>query len=143
MGVLMFEFVNGSYLEIAVVIKEPKQDLSLIDRVVDAMKRVLERVKNKMRDAFDALVSGGVQGFVSNFLTFIINNVITTSAKVVTISCVSKINVARYGERFREQACATIWRVVRYDRVRAQMRLNLPARTISRPATNRAARCLR
>lgn len=85
MGVLMFEFVNGSYLEIAAVIKEPKQEVSLVDRVVDAMKRVLERVKSKMRDAFDALVSGGVQGFVSNFLTFIINNVITTSAKVVTI----------------------------------------------------------
>ncbi|WP_213308657.1 hypothetical protein [Paraburkholderia sacchari] len=85
MGVLMFEFVNGSYLEIAAVIKEPKQEVNLVDRVVDAMKRVLERVKSKMRDAFDALVSGGVQGFVSNFLTFIINNVITTSAKVVTI----------------------------------------------------------
>ncbi|GAB7526788.1 hypothetical protein [Paraburkholderia sp. 2C] len=85
MGVLMFEFVNGSYLEIAAIVKAPTQEVSLVDRVVDAMKRVLERVKSKMRDAFDALVSGGVQGFVSNFLTFIINNVITTSAKVVTI----------------------------------------------------------
>ncbi|WP_207002102.1 hypothetical protein [Trinickia mobilis] len=84
-GVLMFEFVNGSYLEIATIVKQPAQEAKLVDRIVDAMKRVLERVKSKLRDAFDALVSGGVQGFISNFLTFVINNVITTSAKIVSI----------------------------------------------------------
>src|SRR5690606_30816302 len=43
------------------------------------------RVQGKMRHAFDAFVSGGTQGFISNFLTFVINSLITTSAKLVTI----------------------------------------------------------
>jgi len=42
-------------------------------------------VLDKLKDALEAAVSGGIQGFVSNLLTFVINNFITTSAKVVTL----------------------------------------------------------
>jgi hypothetical protein len=85
MGVLMYEFVNGSYLEICLLVKEPESGTSLVDRTVDALQRVAQRLKSKLASAFDALVTGGAQGFLSNLLTFIINSVITTSAKVVTI----------------------------------------------------------
>lgn len=85
MGILMFEFVNGSYLEITTIVKEREEKGNLVDRIVAAMRRVLDRVTHKLKDAFDALVSGGAQGFISNFLTFVINNVVTTSAKIVTI----------------------------------------------------------
>jgi hypothetical protein len=85
MGVLMYEFVNGSYVEVSRLIKQPKSEESLIDRIVVSLKRVLARVQSKLHAAFDALLAGGAQGFISNFLTFVINNIVTTSAKVVTI----------------------------------------------------------
>lgn len=80
LGVLLFEFVNGIFVEWPPV-KEP----GFIDRLIAAFKRVANRVINKLGSALDAAIQGGVQGFVSNLLTFIINSVVTTSAKVVTI----------------------------------------------------------
>lgn len=85
MGVLMYEFVNGSYLEIVRLVKEPDAGVSLVDRTVAALQRVALRLKSKLAGVFDALVTGGAEGFLSNLLTFIINSVITTSAKIVTI----------------------------------------------------------
>ena len=84
LGVLRYEFVNGAFIEIKQLITTP-DDGSLVERMIDALKRVAQRVMSKWRDARDALVSGGLQGFISNLLTFIINSVVTTSAKVVTI----------------------------------------------------------
>ncbi|MGH8855064.1 MAG: hypothetical protein ACREWI_12390 [Telluria sp.] len=85
MGVLLFEFVNGSYNEIAVIAREPDGADSLVDRLIAALRRVMERVQAKMRDAFKAFASGGVEGFVGNFLTFVINHFVTTSAKLVSV----------------------------------------------------------
>lgn len=84
LGLLMYEFVNGAFLEIKALMTQPN-DASLIDRLISAFKRIAERVISKLTDALKALISGGVQGFISNFLTFIINTVVTTSAKVVTV----------------------------------------------------------
>lgn len=83
-GILLHEFVNGSFVEIKIVLRERNQE-NLIDRVVESLKRVMQRVVAKLKDALDAAISGGVQGFVSNFLTFLINNFITTAKKVVTL----------------------------------------------------------
>ncbi|WP_460164444.1 AI-2E family transporter [Pseudomonas sp. S2_F03] len=85
MGVLLFELVNGAFVEVHKVVSQRDSEETLLNRVVAAIERVLKRVQGKFKDAFTAFFEGGLQGFVSNLLTFLINNLITTSAKVVTI----------------------------------------------------------
>lgn len=85
MGVLLFEVVNGSFVEVHKVVSQRDDHKPLLDRVAEAVERVLKRVQSKFKAAFDAFFEGGLQGLVSNLLTFLINNLITTSAKVVTI----------------------------------------------------------
>ncbi|MEG0859922.1 MAG: hypothetical protein RSD81_13365 [Pseudomonas sp.] len=85
MGVLLFEVVNGSFVEVHKVVSQRDDERPLLDRVMAAVERVLERVQGKFKAAFEAFFAGGLQGLVSNLLTFLINNLVTTSAKVVTI----------------------------------------------------------
>lgn len=84
LGLLLYEFVNGSFVELKQLMSKSNEE-SLIERLIAALKRVAERVISKLKDALQSALQGGVQGFISNLLTFIINSVITTSAKVVTI----------------------------------------------------------
>jgi hypothetical protein len=84
-GVLLHAFVSGSFSEIKTLLKEKGSEENLIDRLIASLKRVMKRVVDKLKDAFHALLDGGVQGFISNFLTYLINCIVTTSAKVVTI----------------------------------------------------------
>lgn len=83
-GVLIYEFVNGVFIETKQLFNKLK-DENLIDELIAAIKRVAKRVLAKFKDAGKAAIGGGIQGFFSNLLTFLINNVIKTSAKVVTI----------------------------------------------------------
>lgn len=85
MGVLLFEVVNGSFIEVHKVVSQRDNQQPLLDRVVAAVERVFTRVQSKFKAAFEAFLEGGLQGLLSNLLTFMINNLITTSAKVVTI----------------------------------------------------------
>ena len=85
LGVLLHEFVNGSFVEIKTLLKERSSEENLIDRLVASLKRVMNRVIKKLKAALDSVIQGGVQGFISNLLTFLINNLITTSKKIVTI----------------------------------------------------------
>lgn len=85
LGVLLFEFVNGSFIEMKMLLKERSSEQNLIDRLIESLKSVMNRVINKLKDALEAAIQGGVQGFISNLLTFLINNLITTSKKIVTI----------------------------------------------------------
>lgn len=85
MGVLLFEVVNGSFVEVHKVVSQRDDERPLLDRVMAAVERVLKRVQGKFKAAFEAFFAGGLQGLVSNLLTFLINNLVTTSAKVVTI----------------------------------------------------------
>ena len=85
LGILLHEFVNGSFVEIKTLLKESSSEENLIDRLVASLKRVMDRVIKKLKAALDAAIQGGVQGFISNLLTFLINNLITTSKKIVTI----------------------------------------------------------
>ncbi len=85
LGVVLHEFVNGSFSEIKVLLKDHSKDHNLIDRLVESLKRVMSRVINKLKAALEAVFQGGVQGFISNLLTFLINNLITTSKKIVAI----------------------------------------------------------
>lgn len=99
MGLLLHEFVNSSYLEVKAIVLEPVPTENLVDRVVVALERTVRRVTDKMQDAFDALISGGLQGAVSNLLTFLINNLITTSAKIVKII---------------RESMASLWRAMKF-----------------------------
>ena len=85
LGVVLHEFVNGSFIEIKGLLKECTSEQNLIDSLVESLKRVMNRVITKLKAALDAAIQGGVQGFISNLLTFLINNLITTSKKIVTI----------------------------------------------------------
>ena len=84
-GVLMHEFANGSFIEIKVLLKDKYDEKNLIDRLIESLKRVMQRVIDKLKVALEALLQGGAQGFISNILTFLINNLITTAKKFVTV----------------------------------------------------------
>ena len=84
-GMLFYELVNGTYLEVKRIAQEPESQDNFVDHVIQALKNVAERVKGKIEHIFKSLLAGGVQGFISNLLTYIINTIVTTSAKVVTI----------------------------------------------------------
>lgn len=84
-GVLLHEFVSGSFLEIKNLLQDSRGQENLIDRLVASLRRVMRRVIKKLKAALESLLQGGVQGFFSNLLTFLINNLITTSKKIVTI----------------------------------------------------------
>ena len=99
MGLLLQEFVNGSYLEVRAIVLAPVPSENLVDRVGAALERTVQRVTNKTQDAFNALISGGLQGAVSNLLTFLINNFITTSAKIVKII---------------RESLASLWRALKF-----------------------------
>jgi hypothetical protein len=85
LGILLHEFVSGSFHEIRILLKDRDSEKSLVDRLYESLKRVMQNVAGKLRAAMGALVDGGIQGFISNLLTFLINNLITTSKKIVTL----------------------------------------------------------
>lgn len=85
LGVVLYEFVNGSFVEIKVLLKGGHDDQSLLDKLIISLKRVMCRLISKLNAALEAALQGGVQGFISNLLTFLINNLITTSKKIVAI----------------------------------------------------------
>lgn len=85
LGVVLQEFVSGSYAELKRLLQDRHDASNLIDRLTDSLKRVMGRVIGKLKAALDAAIQGGIQGFVSNLLTFLINNLITTSKKIVAV----------------------------------------------------------
>lgn len=84
-GMLLYELVNGSYVEVKRISKEPGLQEGFVDHLIQSLRNVAERIKGKFEHIFKSLVAGGVQGFLSNFLTYVINSLVTTSAKVVTV----------------------------------------------------------
>ncbi|MBS1228528.1 MAG: hypothetical protein H6R17_1805 [Proteobacteria bacterium] len=84
-GLLLYELVNGSYVEVNRIAKDPSLQETFVNHVIEALRNVAERIKGKLDHIFKSLVSGGIQGLISNLLTYIINSVVTTAAKVVTV----------------------------------------------------------
>jgi len=84
LGLLLYEFANESFISLKALLLTPSNK-SLIDRLIVAFNQIAERITSKHEDVLHAALQGGKQGFISNFLIFIINSLITTSAKVVTI----------------------------------------------------------
>lgn len=83
LGVLLHQSVTGLTQELRQLMQQNNRN-NIVDDMIEAIKRVFEQVISRLREALDAAVQGGVQGFASNLLTFLINNLVTTSAKIVT-----------------------------------------------------------
>ncbi|WP_110649537.1 hypothetical protein [Salinicola peritrichatus] len=75
MGVLLTELVNALFNEVKALIRHGiEAGKNLIDEIGQRLKRVAERVAHKAPEALSQMIQGGVSGFVSNLLTFLINN---------------------------------------------------------------------
>ena len=84
LGILLHELITGVISELKLLFKRKIID-NLIDEVSQAFKRVFTCVKGKANAALDAAKAGGISAILSNILTFLINKLITTSAKLVTV----------------------------------------------------------
>ena len=84
-GMVLHELVSGSYVEIRRLTKEPNLQEEFVDHLIQSIKNVASRIQGKLKKIFEAIVTGGIQGFLSNLLTYIINKIWTTAAKVVTV----------------------------------------------------------
>lgn len=85
MGILFYEFVNGIYIEMKKIFKDKKLHENKIDRLIEACKNIADNICGKVKEIGEALVDGGIQGFLSNFITYAINLIWTTSARIVKI----------------------------------------------------------
>jgi hypothetical protein len=83
-GIALHVFVNQSFIELKGFFDRPDGG-NLVDDLTAALKRVVTRVTDRLRTILDAGIGGAIQGFISNLLTFLINNFITTSAKLVSV----------------------------------------------------------
>lgn len=86
LGVLLTELVNGLFNEIKVLIKHGvEQGKTLFDAIRQRLARVVERVVKKIPDATAQMFEGGISGFMSNLLTFMINGFLSTAKRFVTV----------------------------------------------------------
>jgi hypothetical protein len=85
MGLILHEFVNSSFIEAKRIANDATLKENFLDHLIEAIKNIIEKIKDKAENIFKSALSGGVQGFIGNLLTYIINNIVTTSAKIVTI----------------------------------------------------------
>jgi hypothetical protein len=85
MGVLLTELVNGLFNEIKTVIKHGIEiGKSLLDEIRDRLFKVIKSVAKKVPDAAAQLFHGGISGFMSNLLTFLLNSFVSTGKRFVT-----------------------------------------------------------
>lgn len=85
MGVLLTELVNGLFNEIKILIKHGvKAGKSLLEEIRDRLLKVIQLVAKKIPDAAAQLFHGGVSGFISNLLTFVLNSFLSTAKRFVT-----------------------------------------------------------
>ncbi|MDN4039968.1 hypothetical protein [Massilia sp. YIM B02443] len=85
-GILLTELVNGLFNEFKAMIKEGfSLTKDLLGEIGERLGRVARSVAKKLPDAFNALFEGGVSGFMSNLLTFVINSFVTTGEKLVRV----------------------------------------------------------
>lgn len=86
LGVLLTELVNGLFNEFKVLIKAGiSAGKTLFEEIKDRLQRVIASVIKKVPDAASQALQGGVSGFMSNLITFLINNFLSTAKRFVTI----------------------------------------------------------
>lgn len=85
MGLLLNELVNGVFNEIKTLIKHGVEaGKSLLEEIRDRLFKVIQSVVKKIPDAAAQLFHGGVSGFMSNLLTFVLNSFLSTAKRFVT-----------------------------------------------------------
>lgn len=85
LGLLLTELVNGLFNEFKVMVAKGRAaGESLFAEIKERLARVIRRVALKLPDAMNQFFQGGVSGFMSNLLTFLINSFITTAQRMVT-----------------------------------------------------------
>lgn len=86
LGLLLTELVNGLFNEFKVLIRHGVEaGKSLFEEIRSRLERVIGNVVKKIPDAVSQLFQGGVSGFMSNLLTFLLNNFLSTAKRFVTV----------------------------------------------------------
>ncbi|MCF6780530.1 hypothetical protein [Stutzerimonas stutzeri] len=86
LGLLLTELVNGLFNEFKVLIKQGVEaGMTLFEEIRQRLTRVIQSVVKKTPDAVGQMFQGGVSGFMSNLLTFLINNFLSTAKRFVTM----------------------------------------------------------
>ena len=86
LGVLLTELVNGLFNEFKVLIKAGVEaGKTLFEEIKERLQRVIASVVKKIPAAASQAFQGGVSGFMSNLITFLINNFLSTAKRFVTI----------------------------------------------------------
>lgn len=86
LGLLLTELVNGLFNEFKVLIKQGVEPgKTLFEEIRLRLARVIQSVVKKIPDAVGQMFQGGVSGFMSNLLTFLINNFLSTAKRFVTV----------------------------------------------------------
>jgi len=86
LGVLLTELVNGLFNEFKILIKQGiEAGKTLFEEIRQRLARVTDSVVKKIPDALGQLFQGGVSGFMSNLLTFLLNNFLSTAKRFVTV----------------------------------------------------------
>lgn len=86
LGLLLTELVNGLFNEFKVLIKQGVEaGKTLFEEIRQRLARVIESVVKKVPAAVGQMFQGGISGFMSNLLTFLINNFLSTAKRFVTV----------------------------------------------------------
>lgn len=86
LGMLLTELVNGLFTEFNLLIKHGvEQGGTLFDEIRARLAKVIAAVVKKVPDALGQLFQGGVSGFMSNLLTFVLNSFFSTAKRFVTV----------------------------------------------------------
>lgn len=85
-GVILVELVNGLYNEVKSLIKAGAQTAkALFQDISRRLQKVASSVIKKIPDAFSQFFQGGISGFISNLLTFLINQFVSTAKRLVAV----------------------------------------------------------
>lgn len=86
LGLLLTELVNGLFNEFKMLIKQGVEaGKMLFEEIRQRLARIIDSVVKKIPDAMGQLFQGGVSGFMSNLLTFLLNNFLSTAKRFVTV----------------------------------------------------------
>ena len=85
LGLLLTELVNGLFNELKTLISHGiEAGRTLFEDLRQRLLRVIEAVARKIPDAATQMLQGGASGFISNRLTFLLNNLVSTAKRFVT-----------------------------------------------------------
>ena len=86
LGLPLTELVNGLFNEFKVLFKHGLEfGKTLFEEIRERLSKVIKSVVAKLPDAVGQMFQGGVSGFISNLLTFLINNFLSTAKRFVTV----------------------------------------------------------